>query len=421
MTLKMSRMSKSLAPAMKRFGLALASTFLLVGCGGGGGGSSEQSTPTARIVAFGDSVTDSGTYGGKYIVNNTTPFGGGSNSIWVDSIAQALGVDEVCPFFRHNETGDEYLAASYAPTLACTNFAAGGARINALGATAAAAAGPQAAASPKSIPAQLITAANVLTYSAQDTILISAAGNDAGDLFSGLATLLAASDPTLVNAVLTSVASIDTPLIASTVQAAITEEFADLDGRTQLKATLDGTLNGYVRLSAGYLAGLAGGLKEQVDSNLLEKGVEKVVILNMPNVLKTPAFQAFVAGAGLTDENAQLAEAVIGSLVGVFNVQLTSVFADDSRVFVYDFNALGTEVLAGPTALGFTNTAFPSCGLVEANQCSEQIALATVFAGVGPTADWETFAWADAAHPGELVHDLMAQRLVAGMRERGWR
>ena len=413
---------KSFSPFVKLVGVAIASSTLLVGCGGGGGGSSEQSTPTVRVIAFGDSLTDSGAYGGKYIVNNATAFGEGSNSIWVDSISQALGVDEPCPFFRHNGAGDEYLNASYTTALSCANFAVGSGRINARSAVAAAPAGLSAAASPRSIPAQLATAASVLTYSAGDLVLISASGNDAIDLFSGLATLLAASDPTAVNAVLTSVSSIDAGLIASTVQAAVLEELAELEGRTQIEATLDGTLSGYVRLSTAYLAGLAGGLKEQVTSNVLDRGAVKVVIQNMPNVLATPAFQALIAGAGLSAEQTATAEAVIADLVGVYNVQLASVFASDSRVIIYDLYSLTNEATdaAGAEALGFANTTFPSCGQVSAHLCSEQLASATVLAGVGASADWQSFLWADALHPGELAHDVVAQRLISLMQTRGW-
>ena len=418
---------KSFSPFVKLVGVAIASSTLLVGCGGGGGGSSEQSTQTTRIIAFGDSTTDSGTFGGKYIVNNATPFGEGSNSIWIDSIAQAIGIDEVCPYYNYAGTvSNIFLAADYSSTPACTNFAVGAGRINAVAgrfnssaefSVPALAADANAALSPLSVPMQMATAANLLTFSSADLVLISVSGNDLADLIGPLLQALGGTTTNL-NSLLV-LGGISQAVIDATVTAELAKVGAGQTYATQALAVA----GAYLQLTAGYVGGLATGLHSAVTTRLLDAGVEKLVVLNMPNALATPLFQGALPQLIQDAATRAAAEAVIKDLIGVYNVQLSALFAGDARVIVYDLNGLLTEVVNvdAAAALGFSNTTFPTCGAtLSARQCSEAVASATVQAVYGAGTDWEAFLWADTFHPSELAHDVISERVVSAMQARGW-
>ena len=87
---------------MKRFHpswVALAATALLVACSGGGAGDQSPRVTYGKIVTFGDSLSDVGSYnvgvvasmgGGRYSINT------GEALNWTELLASTLGVDELC-------------------------------------------------------------------------------------------------------------------------------------------------------------------------------------------------------------------------------------------------------------------------------------------------------------------------------------
>src|SRR5256885_13943270 len=66
---------------------ALATAGLQAACGGGSGA---DTTPRAKITpvkVMGDSLSDSGTFGYKFTVQNATLTGAGSNQVWAERVA----------------------------------------------------------------------------------------------------------------------------------------------------------------------------------------------------------------------------------------------------------------------------------------------------------------------------------------------
>jgi len=119
-----------------------------------------------RVKVFGDSLSDSGTFGLKFTVQGTAATGAGSTDIWVDLVAKQLQTARLCPYFTSE--GQTFKSRGE-----CTNYAIGGGRVNY-------ASNP---ADPRSIPLQLKTAAGIHgSYTADDVLLIVGGGNDAADL-----------------------------------------------------------------------------------------------------------------------------------------------------------------------------------------------------------------------------------------------
>ena len=99
---------------------ALATAGLLVACGGGSGA---DTTPRAKITSvkvMGDSLSDSGTFGYKFTVQNATLTGAGSNQVWAERVAGLYNIS-LCPRFN---------GTAFTPNTACNNYAVGGGRIN---------------------------------------------------------------------------------------------------------------------------------------------------------------------------------------------------------------------------------------------------------------------------------------------------
>ena len=124
------------------------------------------STIAPRVRVFGDSLSDSGTFGLKFTVQGSAATGLGSSSIWVDVVAAQYQKKLLCPYFTSS-------GATFTTVSGCTNYAIGGGRINNF-------TNPSA---PVSVLVQLQTAAQVHgSYTASDILLIDGGGNDAADL-----------------------------------------------------------------------------------------------------------------------------------------------------------------------------------------------------------------------------------------------
>src|SRR5256885_12148157 len=69
---------------------------------------------------MGDSLSDSGTFGYKFTVQNATLTGAGSNQVWAERVAGLYNIS-LCPRFN---------GTAFTPNTACNNYAVGGGRIN---------------------------------------------------------------------------------------------------------------------------------------------------------------------------------------------------------------------------------------------------------------------------------------------------
>jgi hypothetical protein len=126
----------------------LAASVLLAACGSGDGGNDGKTKASFnKVVSFGASLTDSGTFGYKFTVQQATAEQ--QNVLWNERIAKLYGIATTCAVFNSS------LAAANAGT--CTNYAVAGSNINNYDSGTSTVDNT----SPKSILAQLGTAATV--------------------------------------------------------------------------------------------------------------------------------------------------------------------------------------------------------------------------------------------------------------------
>ena len=118
-------------------------------------------------------------------------------------------------------------------------------------------------------------------------------------------------------------------------------------------------------------------------------GAEYIVIVNLPDVGRTPGGQA----GGPT------AAAAASALAGLFNTTLNGAVASSGfHVIPVNVFALFNELLANPSSFGFTNVTGIACTTGNAFTC-------TTSTLVAPGAD-KTYLFADPIHPTPVADHL---------------
>ena len=361
------------------------------------------STIAPRVRVFGDSLSDSGTFGLKFTVQGTRATGEGSSSIWVDVVAAQLQKTLLCAYYRSSTGGPPFTVRS-----GCTNYAIGGGRINNF----------TNPADPRSIVLQLQTAAQVHgNYGASDILLVVGGGNDAADLAGAW---LGATTPAGLQSFQT--------LLSSALGASAT-------------ATLLGSgPNGPVVAGVAYMEKLADNLADTIITQAVEKGAKKVLVMNMPDIALTPRFSAVLTGVAASvaaapggspqagAAQAAAAKTVIQSWVNAFNNKLANRFASTtsaaSVVAVLDFNNTFREQVANPGAFGFTDgttTACPVTGTDSSGLPSYTFPTCTATAlSATSGAEWQTYLFSDGFHPTPRAHQKAGELALAVMTQRGW-
>lgn len=355
---------------------AAAAAVLMTACGGG---SSWQPDYGAVKVA-GDSLADSGTFGLKFTVQGDKPTGAGSTPIWPEIVAQDYFLN-LCPHYV--ATGSD----AFTRKDQCTNYAIGGGRINNL---------PDPA-SPISITQQLkdLGAAG---FDKRDLVLVDGGGNDAADLIRKF--LAAPADKGVSLA-----AMLITVLDAATVQ--------DLLAQGQAGMALAG---------GAYMQALAMQFAATIETHILAKGAQRVVVLNVPDVTLTPQFR-FVLGAIAQQQGSEVAEQLrqmFSAWVQAFNTALAAHFKGSKQVSVADFSASLTSLVAQPAQHGLTNATMPACPVVGQDgsglptydfvTCTAA-ALSAQTPPEGATGGanwWKTYLFSDSFHPTPRGHEIMA-------------
>ena len=343
-----------------------------------------------RVRVFGDSLSDSGTFGLKFTVQGSAATGPGSSSIWVDVVAAQFQKKPLCAYFRIN-------GSTVTTETGCTNYAIGGGRINNFTSPSA----------PLSIVVQLQTAAQVHgSYTASDILLIDGGGNDAADLAGAW---LGATTPTGLQSFQT--------LLSSALG-------------TSATATLLGSgQSGPVVAGVAYMEKLADNLADAVITHAVEKGAKKVLVMNLPDIALTPRFSAVLAGvaAQAGAEQAAAVKSVIQTWVNAFNTKLANRFAATttaaSVVAVLDFNKTFRDQVANPRAFGFadgTSTACPVTGTDSSGLPSYTFPTCTATALSASGAAWQDYLFSDGFHPTPLAHQKAGEQALAVMTQRGW-
>ncbi len=338
---------------------------LLAACGGASDGDQSSKVKFTKLVSFGDSLSDVGSYatpalvastgGGKYTVN------GASAKIWVEQLSATLGLGAVCAAQTGLQSSGP-LAALAAPTTnvaGCFGYAQGGARVT-----------------------QLVGPANKAVLAFGDT--------------SGYLGQL--TDP-VIN-------QLNRHLAASGGSYSGTELVLVLAGGNDVFINLGAVAAGAATPTAAVTAmGVAGAeLAGYVKALVLAKGAKYVVVVNLPDVSKTPfAYGTPAATQGL-----------IQTMSSTFNAQLKAGLTGTAAVQVDAFTQSQNQA-TNPAQYGVTNATATACDLTKATLGSLGCSAATLVAG-----DVSHYQFADTVHPTPFGYQLLAEYVATQMAIAGW-
>lgn len=383
--------------------VSLALVALLAACGDGG--------PDTRAVRVaGDSLSDSGTFGFKATVQGSTL---ADTWIWTDHVASALGVVALCP--RYLAADADQVALNPNPAFAaCSSHAVVRARINVP---------PDMAASddsPFSILQQLADL-SATRYDPEELLLLEGGGNDLADLLRGFLTLGTELQGQVPFA--------DTRFVKLLGELGVVPASAAATDLSQA--------------GVQYMFALADRFSAQIQTRALERGAQRVVLLTIPDLTRTPYFQAMLAavaqanGGGNAGQAAALqVQAMADGWIQAFNARIKASFAVEARVAVVDFHAAlrlwatPPTVVGQPNRYGFTNTSDPAC----APTGTDAMGLPSYFLGSCLAADlsrqqpqaalnpdwWRGHVFADDFHGSPKTNQLMADLVLETLRSRGW-
>lgn len=382
---------------------ALAAAALIVaGCGGG----TTDSPLASRVIVFGDSLSDIGTYtpatqiplgqgpgvppffGGKFTTNTFTGYTAAGNTsnanIWVEWVAARLGVAITPAEVGFITTRVPCPASARGLSVnSCTGYAQGGARVtdpNGIGKSSGF----------LTIPiVEQIASHNTRTLTGFDT------GFGKGDVvfvFGGN------------NDVLTQFGAVTEGLPAADAIAIVVT-------------------------AAGELATL-------VKDEIIAKGARRVAVVTLPDLSLTPF------GAGLGPVGVPQADglrALLTELSAQFNTALLA-GVDGSGARVIDARSVLASIQASPATYGLTDVTTPACNaaIISAitggtvtngtslfcNASPEALftaaGLPQSLNGLTPGASANTFLFADDVHPTTAIHKIFADQVWLKLKDFGW-
>ncbi len=370
--------------------LATAAAAILAGCGGGGADSTSQRAGITSVKVMGDSLSDSGVFASNPAAGFGRVFsvqGSESepNTIWTERIAALLGVPQLCNYYKATVTGPTTINFSLNSAANCTSYAVGDARIN-----NPAAKGGEA--SPFSIVKQLQVATPTGGYKNSDLLLIDGGGNDAGDLIGAYLTARLDAGAGFIG------------IATSLIPASALSSGLEVAGSV-------------------YMVALADKLYNSVRDNALANGAERVAILNMPSITKTPRFQAVLAQIAAANGTAARvsAEGLFMSWLEAFNAQLLHRAKEGGqKVVVVDFYAAMNDQVTNPAQYGITNVTDTACGTRNFQACTAS-ALSAATPPAGADSNWwKTYAFSDGFHPTPYGYQLMSQLVAKSLATAGW-
>lgn len=354
---------------LKKTALAVLTALALVACGGGDDGPRYD-----KLVSFGDSLSDVGSYktagiaamgGGKYTVN------GLPDGVWVEQLAAKLGLPTLCPAQTGlNASGPfEQLKAPVVDHKECTAYGQGGSRVtNPIG--------------------------------PWNTELTKS--SDPGEAYTGQLGQL--TEPV--------VAQIAKHLGANGGSFSGKELVTVLAGANDVFVTIDAVSKGKVTPEAAGLAMATAGteLAALVKAEILGKGAKSVVVLNLPNIGKTPAIT----------EAGPLAKELADALTAAFNAQLAGGLKDVEGVLLVDLYTQNTDHHANPRVYGLTNVSAPACdndfaGIQGFLGSSLVCSTKTLNPG-----DVSHYLFADDIHPTPYGHSLLRDMTLKALQAARW-
>lgn len=391
---------------------ACTSALLLTACGGGGGETPAKVNITA-VKTAGDSLLDVGALQGLDPSDNKGLGNGRIFSIqssadepyviWSERIARNLGLAKLCSYYSATAL------ATFTTKDECSSFAVGRSAINPTNLELGNGASPTSA---YSITQQL-TAMGNKGFTGSELVLIDGGGNDAADLIKAY---LAVSN--------------DSGGTFSTLTKSLGGTSA-----TEIDAVLTNGTESTKRATAGtmYMQALADYFYASIKTNLLNKGVKQIAILNVPKVTATVQFTQTYAllksAKGLTDAQISSLDTMFNGWVNAFNTRLNEKVTGDSRIRIVDFYTAFEDQIRQPAQFGLTNVTKTACpgtqGLSGSysytlGTCTPTYLSANIPAGETKPDWWKTYAFADNFHPTPYGHQLISQLVSLSLARAGW-
>lgn len=352
--------------------IALATAGLLAGCGGSDDPPAAEKITYGKLVTFGDSLSDVGTYATPGLVGAT---GGGKYTVnapgvlnWTERVATAANVPALCAAQTGlNSVGP--FAGFAAPVTnhpGCTSYAQGGARVtNPIGPGNVATLPGATSGALGQLTVPVITqiqnhlAAAGGSFSGTDLVTVFAGGND---LFIQVATL-----------------------------------------RATVAAGGNATAAGQAAVTA---MGQAGGeLAAYVKSLIVGKGAKRVVVVAFPDASVTP--EALPADQATRD--------LLQLMSFTFNAQLQYGLQGVPEVLYVDMYTAIQGFVANPGAYGLSN--------VTSAACNPALAPAAVLCSTATTisGDVSKYLWADSSgHGTPYGYELFAKVVIDALTAKGW-
>ncbi len=393
-----------------RFGKGLATGLLaaivLAACGGGSGdGTQAPKYKFTSMVNFGDSLSDVGAYkvggvalagGGMFTVN------GPAAKNWTEILAAQLGVAAPCAAQTgltgtYNATPAYNFSVTPAYNDACRNYAQGGSRVihpygpgNIVLATAQGESAPYVGALTVPITSQIDRHLAVTNnFTGTELVTVMAGANDLFVQFS-------------VYSVLATV--VDMPS-ASNFRTYATTFAGWTDDQVNAVLSSGDPSTAAAGVMVSKMTGVGSDLASLILTKIKGNGAKFILVLNMPNVSKTP-FAASLPSDGL--------RAVISAMTQAFNASLQAGLAGQSNIRLGDAYTTNTDQLTHPAQYGISNVTTTACTGSSSLFCST-LNSPSVVAG-----DISTYLFADSVHPTPYGYKLFAQEAAKHLVLAGW-
>lgn len=407
-----------------RFPLSILLVSILSACGG----SSSSNDPAPKIsfksqVVFGDSLSDVGTYavgtvallgGGKYTVN------GASSKNWTELVAADLGLTAPCAA----QTGLDGLASQgfnvpVKNQASCRNYAQGGARVtNPVGPGNKLLGGANVVLGQLTVPVvtqiQNFLAANGGKFNGDEVVFVSGGAND---IFIQSSTLSAAATAAATAAVTAAVpGQIQKDIVSGACKPTDAQASNCIAGAVATLTPTVGAAAGsaYAKANAQTYVdalGTAGTeLAGYINNQIMAKGAKYVVVINLPDLSKTPSATATKSADTI---------ALLNGMTVTFNARLLAGIAGNDNILHVDLYTRMREHITNPSNFGISNATSPACDLTPAKNPlgSSLVCNANnLIAG-----DTSKYYFADSVHPSPLGYSLFAQYISSEMGKRGWK
>lgn len=315
-------------------------------------------TRFTQLVVFGDSLSDAGNISLATHPSIQPPleFTTNPGSVTVQNVAAGLGLP---------------LSASL---VGGTDYAWGGAGVlnNSPG-------------TPASVPTATAQIGGYLAAGPVDSRALYSVWGGANDIF--YAATAAGAQAAAAQLIAANTAGLP-PAVAQAVAAQINAQVAAAAGVSSLLTAEQAQAN----------VGLAAQQEVKLIGQLQSAGAKNILVFNLPNIGITP--QAAAQGAA--------AQASLTGLSALFNAQLNSGVGTLGRgIIPINVYGLVGEVVANPSAYGFTNVTTPACGAGSSSvQCGPAGSGLPYTYAAGTN---ETYLFADGVHPTTAGHALLGQ------------